>query len=212
MVKNRLLTSLFLIVFSLVLCMVSTSEAAWKIKAVDAPKQFSNFYSRAIAVDAGGHPHIAYGGDHLYYAYHDGSKWHRKTLDSSPGVGQYASIALDTSGKVHISYFDSANLDLKYVTNASGSWVITTVDSSGDVGQYTSIAVDTSGKVHISYYDRGRDFIKYATNASGSWVKTNVDSSGDVGQYTSIAVDTLDKIHISYYDVTNAALKYATNK
>ena len=134
MSKNRLLTSLSLIVFALVFAMVSTSEAAWKKKVVDESKQFSNFYSRAIAVDAGGHPHIVYGGRHLYYAYYDGSRWHRKTLDSSPGVGQYASMAIDTSGMVHISYYDATNYDLKYITNASGSWVTTTVDSNGDVG------------------------------------------------------------------------------
>ncbi|MFO0795347.1 MAG: hypothetical protein U0586_14950 [Candidatus Brocadiaceae bacterium] len=67
-----------------------------------------------IAVDASNRPHIAYGGDHLYYAYHDGSKWNYPTVDASLLVGDYASIALDTSGKAHISYHDAANGALKY--------------------------------------------------------------------------------------------------
>ena len=37
-------------------------------------------------------------------------------MDSTEYVGAYASIALDSSGKVHISYFDSINYDLKYAT------------------------------------------------------------------------------------------------
>ena len=205
---------------------VNTSADTWKIEAVDAPKYFYDFYSRAIAVDASNHPHIAYGGDHLYYAYHDGSKWNYQTVDTSTGVGEYASIALDTSGKVHISYLDKTNYSLyalKYATNASGSWVTTTVDSSGyNVGEFASIAVDTSGKVHISYYSYYDDYngaLKYATNASGSWVTTTVDNSGNVGWFTSIALDTSGKVHISYYDSYwfdeydswNGALKYATN-
>ena len=55
--------------FFVMLCLsayVNTSTAAWTIQAVDAPKNFYDFYSRAIAVDASNHPHIAYGGDHLF--------------------------------------------------------------------------------------------------------------------------------------------------
>ena len=78
-----------------------------------------------------------------YYAYqedsrHDGDckyatnvsgSWVATTVDSSGQVGEYTSIALDSSGKAHISYLDDTNYGLKYATNASGSWVATTVDS-----------------------------------------------------------------------------------
>ncbi|MEK6560031.1 MAG: hypothetical protein AABZ43_07790 [Planctomycetota bacterium] len=66
--------------------------------------------SRAIAVDSNNHPHFTYGGDHLYYAYYDGSSWHYETVDSSPGVGRYASIALDESDNAHISYYNDPSL------------------------------------------------------------------------------------------------------
>ena len=124
----------------------------------------------------------------------------------------YTSLATDASGKVHISYYDYDNSNLKYATNASGAWVTTTVDSDGVVGLYTSIAVDSSDMVHISYisyYDYDNYDLKYATNASGEWVTTTVDEF--VGGYTSIAIDSDDKVHISYYDYDNDDLKYATN-
>jgi hypothetical protein len=147
--------------------------AVWTIEDVDAPKNFSFFYPRAIALDGSGKPHIAYGGDHLYHAYFDGTQWQYETVDNFSGVGEYASVAIDSNNKVHISYShhdESYNYDLRYATNASGLWVIQTVDSAGNVGAYTSIAVDLNNKAHISYCDNTNDDLKYATNALGSWV------------------------------------------
>src|SRR3989338_4275342 len=190
----------FLILLALLL-LPSASFAEWTIEAVDAPKIFTVPYQRAIAVDGYDKPHVAYGRDRLYYAYFDGSQWQYETVDSSPGVGYYASIALDSNNKAHISYYyyDETNGHLKYATNVSGAWVVSTVDSAAIVGMYTSIAVDSDNKVHISYFDEIYEDLKYATNASGAWVVSAVDSSGDVGKYTSIAIDSDNKAHISYY-------------
>ena len=58
----------------------------WRLQDVDAPKQFSALTTRSIAVDTNGNPHIAYGQDHLYHAYYDGSTWYNEVVDSSPKV------------------------------------------------------------------------------------------------------------------------------
>ena len=108
---------IFLCVFTATLFFtLKATMAQWVTEAVDNPKYFTYFGPRSIAIDSSDHPHIAYGGDHLYYAYHDGSTWHYETIDSSPDVGWYTSLALDSENNVHISYHDSTNDDLKYVT------------------------------------------------------------------------------------------------
>ncbi|MCF6157375.1 MAG: hypothetical protein E3K32_02110 [wastewater metagenome] len=181
-------------------------------ETIDAPKFFDALiYSRATALDSSGNAHIVYGGDDLYHAYFDGIEWQYETIDTSSSTANYASIAIDASDNIHISYYDATNRDLMYATNATGSWATESVDETDNVGQYTSIVVDTSDNVYISYYDVTNGDLKYATGTAGSWVTETVDSTGNVGAFTSIAVDTSGNIYISYYDVTNGNLKFATN-
>ncbi|NOZ69308.1 MAG: hypothetical protein GXP46_08730 [Deferribacteres bacterium] len=171
--------------------------AGWRTGCVDCPRYFDGMNSRSLALDSSGNPHIVYGSrDGVYYAWYDGVSWHTETVNIDGGIFASIAIAIDSSDKVHIIYYDGyPNRALKYATNASGSWVSEVVDSDG--GWATSIAIDSSDKVHISYsYYRGYpDYInalKYATNASGSWVSEVVDSDG--GWATSIAIDSSDKV------------------
>ena len=141
--------------------------------------------------------------------------WNIETVHRRGFVGGHTSIALDSSDRVHISYLDDKNYDLKYVTGISSSWnTPETVDSSGTVSGYTSIVLDSSDKVHISYTANCTNYdLKYVTGTSGSWnTPERLDSSGAVGRYPSIALDSSDKVHISYFDNTNYDLKYATQQ
>ena len=136
-------------------------------------------------------------------------QWCLETVDSSGYLGTYASLALDSRGSTHISYFDVVGINLKYAQWSDSSWTIETVDSAGEVGQFTSLALDSSGNPHISYFDDTNDDLKYARWNGSSWEMETVDAAGEVGQYTSLALDYSDNPHISYYDWTNKDLKYA---
>jgi hypothetical protein len=171
----------------------------------------------SIATDASNHVHISYGMgggfhfnsvDALKYATNASGDWVITTVDSNGDVGGYTSIATDSSGYVHISYYDYTNQDLKYATNASGSWEKITVDTDGDVGKYSSIAIDSADKIHISYYDYTNKKLKYATNASGDWENESICGS-DYNSFTSIALDSQNNIYISY--LAGKDLRFVTN-
>jgi len=192
-----------------VLIAKNAGAALWSVEEVEDIRAFDDFYSRAIAFD-GSRVHLVYGGKHLYCTYNDGAAWQAiEVIDPATSVGRYAAIAVDSSGYLHISYFDEINGDLKYASNTSGSWGIEVVDFSADVGRYSSIAIDANDSVHISYYDASNANLKYATNASGVWVGETVDTSSGRGRYSSIAIDSVGKRYISYFDATNGDLLVA---
>ena len=112
-------------------------------------------------------------------------------------VGEYTSLALDSSGNPHISYYQSGDGwgSLEYASWDGSTWNIETVDSSGDVGQDHSLALDSSGNPHISYYDADNGTLKYAYAASGA----------PVASFTGSPVSGTAPLTISFTDTSTNA-------
>ncbi|MEJ2737084.1 MAG: hypothetical protein P8189_26560, partial [Anaerolineae bacterium] len=118
------------------------------------------------------------------------------------------SLALDSSGQLHIAYGGD---NLYYAWYDGSAWHSEVVDEdwSAAVGTYAAIAIDSAGRPHISYYDMTNMDLRYARWTGSAWDVQTVDGDRRVGQYTSLALDENDYPHISYRNATSNTLEYA---
>jgi hypothetical protein len=135
--------------------------------------------------------------------------WQIETIDNSPGVGKYSSLALDTFDRPHIAYYDETNHCLKYASFNGSVWHMQIVDNTNDMGMFASLALDTAGYPHICYMDNTDYDLEYAYYQGGSWHFETVDSAGSVGYSCSMVLDSTDKPRIAYYDASVVKEKYA---
>ncbi len=189
--------------------------SGWAIQTVDTTHDSG--WGTSLALDESGDPHISYGyapgsspPSVLNYAAWAGSTWRIETVDPSVDVGDYTSIALDTSRNPHISYYDSDTGRLRYARWTGSTWIIETADSSPYVGEYSSLALDASDGARISYHDGFYGRLKYAARNGSTWTIQTVDTGGHLGCYTSLALDPNGYPRIGYLDWSNEDLKYAS--
>jgi hypothetical protein len=207
----------FGLVLTAVLALVQPASAVltWSREVVDDPTDSSVGYFNALALDSSGRPHIAYFDFHnraLKYAKRTSSgAWRRERIEGPPdslsSVGMGVSLAIDSNGTPHVSYYaavDSSGGDLHYakricVLDLFCSWVKETVDDGVfSVAGSTSIAVDTEGTPHISYFDYVRHQLKWARREPSGWGIANVAPT--IGGYTSLALDANELPHIAFSD------------
>ncbi|MFN2221092.1 MAG: hypothetical protein ACK2UH_00945, partial [Candidatus Promineifilaceae bacterium] len=177
----------------------------WVSNPIYAPKSFKNMGAHALRYDSQGHPHVVFGGDHLYYAYHDGAEWRVETVDDRGGVGQAASLALDSADRPHIAYSVGSTFDavLNYVHWDGSQWNFHASDSmkaETGVQGMARIAVTSSGRPHIlygQYQDGDHSSLLHHIYWDGQEWQTELVA--EYGLYHALALDDNDTPHISYY-------------
>ena len=121
--------------------------------------------------------------------------WEIETINNSADITGSTSIAIDESGKIHISYhnqgFSTFSSGLIYTNNIYGSWQNEIIEKGMFTGGCSSLAIDSDNKIHISYdVTQG---LKYVTNKTGSWEIETLDEGTFVGSDNSLVIDSKDE-------------------
>ncbi|MGB8251768.1 MAG: hypothetical protein WCF08_01020, partial [Anaerolineaceae bacterium] len=156
-------------------------------------------------------------------------------FDHANDVGTHSSLALDGSGKPHISYYDASLRNPKYAMRGSptpggcgtagGPWkceVVNNTTGGAGTGQYTSMAINPAGGPAFSFLDTSvnnyLDFAKFVGTGgncpgNSAWDCESVDSNSNwVGLSTSLAYGPGPGYipRIAYFDISSHSLKLAT--
>ena len=123
------------------ICVSTFATANWNIAVVDS---IAGEYG-SLALDSGGKAHISYrGAAGVAYATDASGSWTISTIDSAAGRWGKTSIAVDTGGAVHVSYYDYASGGLKYAPKAPAQWSHSAV--AGAAGGINRLGVGSGGK------------------------------------------------------------------
>ncbi len=151
------------------------TRLAWEVQRVDDMHHlYEKMGDHAALYDSAGVLHVAFGGDHLYYARCENANCAVETVDPTDYVGMYASLALDSRGRPNIAYYDVGQMDfcddekVKHAAWDGSQWIIQVVDQ-GCTGKYPSIAMDELDVPHISYFDEISDELKLADWDGTAW-------------------------------------------
>jgi hypothetical protein len=147
--------------------------------------------------------------DSIRYVTDESGTWQSYLVDTiGLAAGWRTSLRLDDNHAIHLTYYNWANDQLKYATNASGAWVKTVLSGSGETNVWDHNMDFENNKVYVSYTSGG---LKFTSNMTGSWQTEVVEAGGTQGRSSIFTDNRLP--HISYLNYTGGGggydLKYA---
>lgn len=180
----------------------------WETLRLDDAPLIYTLEPRAAAVDSQGRLHLAFGGDHLYYALCSAdtpADCTVETVDPQDFAGLTAVLALDASDSPRIAYFAGSDTpycddeQIKYAFRRGSEWQNEVVAQSC-LGEHLALALDASGVPAVTYFDDLWDTLQFAERESpGVWNSFTLDGSLDtVGHVSALAYDSGGDLHAGY--------------
>lgn len=134
-----------------------------------------------------------------------------EVIDESVGTTTYpdlvsTSLAFDSVGNPHVSYWRPDGSDLRYATKIAGAWSATTVDSGywGEAGWSSNLALDANDYPWIVYGHQGFYIMFLRFNGTSWSARTPVDPGIMGDGEASLALGSDDLMHLSYYTLNTS--------
>ncbi len=137
------------------------------------------------------------------------SSWTKQPIDASTetDTGQWASVAADSAGTLHIAYQDALGDQLLYRTwDASGVGAVEVVDDgvrAGDrphpVGASAAMFIDTAGQPAIAYQDGATSDLVVSRKTGSGWVRDDLLVGAHLDGFHINTVTSGGATHMSSY-------------
>lgn len=181
-----------------------------------------NYVRPSIALDTADFIHIVFeGGTNIIYTNNAMGSFDTLKIVSEGAYRWHASLGIDSSNKVHISYAGYHG-GVYYINNVSGvfdSTIVLSEDNS--VNGPTALAVDHLDDIHIAYIggvfgNTNSHELYYVYDSAGSFgdpeqITNNNEHTTDI----SLRIDSLDACHIAFleglYGSNDYEVWYTTN-
>ena len=129
--------------------------------------------------------------------------WSPPELVDGRGVVYQVSLAVDSQGNPHLTYYESTvDKDLRYAFRNGSAWVREDVDTVGDVGGSPSITLDSVGNPHVVSIDATRDVLRHSVREGGAWQSESVvpliPFGGGNLRAIGSAMGVSDDLHVCY--------------
>ena len=111
--------------------------------------------------------------------------WESEAIASEGNVGGGCSLAADRWGRLHISYVDETEGEVKYARYDGSSWEFETIASDVEVRGLTAIDLDAFDRPHVVFSDEKAGALTYAYRSGTSWVTEKITDGTD-NLYVSI--------------------------
>jgi hypothetical protein len=137
--------------------------------------------------------------------------WESETVASGGDVGAGCCLAVDQSGRPHISYVDKTQGSVTYARYTGSSWEFETVASDVDVPGRTGLALDATDNPHVIFHDAETGELTYAYRSGTNWVTETVYTrSGYFFEFVSItALPPGPRVSYSMIGSSSPSLRYA---
>jgi len=172
----------------------------------------------AIAADSSGNIHVVWmentpGNWEIYYkkSTDGGATWSTKRLTWNSGTSAYPAIAAESSGNIHVVWYDNtpgnAEIYYKKSTDGSATWQATKrLTWNSGTSAYPAIAADSSGNIHVVWYDytpgNAEIYYKKSTDGGISWTTKRLTYNSGYSAIPAIATDSSGNIHVVWHDNT----------
>jgi hypothetical protein len=196
-------------------------DGVWLMRTLDFDVQTGKWHT--LILDPGGNPCISYDAfvkGLMKVARWDGKEWSIRVVDSRAAhgsdynLGMGSSLAFDSHGNAHVSYY--SDTEIRHAWQDGQSWKVETVEKitpSGGASDYrSSIVFDKEGFPHISYEDRG--IAKHAFWDGRQWhVQAIAPSGTSISRFSAMTIDQKHNVlYFAYRDAADGSVKVAAGR